>query len=598
MKLDMTKLQSKLGSVMVNLEKLSLGRFAKKTNALLVCETDGFTLRSILVKQEHGKLVITHQLSSRLMKPESALADLLSQLDRQGEPLPKQMLLLSSNIIPALLALPVKEEANITKPRMLELVRWEMEALLTEQLSQWNLGWLLIGRGYLSEADRDAILADMTAFKVNAQNHGGRTPPRFGEEALKRELITREQLDECLALQESLHLLDTRLDCDWLESPTSKGEHSGQWWCSAVNTALRQNWVEGCATHNMRLRQLYPIASSCAAGLPKSECGQIVIEAQQGSVCCSRVIQGEVVAFAMGKCCDVTLGVESLLQLYRSVIGSGEEPVYFAGRHRRRVVLSAEFAERTQQTVVPLSEVLLGECELSELLHKQAEFDLDANAPLICAALHYYQQASGASLVPLPGAPPPPPLYKQPWAQLTGATLFLLLSMGSSEAWFAWQSSQINQQIAENERKTALILEANEQLLDANTEYKALQKELEEWKGSYALFNDRKRAIEKVLIKRQQFVEELLSALSRAIPSDVMVAELNEPEWYRFELKGWGLNQQAIDSFNEALTRELEMWGLYVADSPSEYASRNNTEGYRFSFTLEAKEPRLVGVSR
>ncbi len=567
-------------------------RIPKKSNRLLVAESDGLTLRALVVGLHGDKVIVEQTLKSRAMEPRAAIGDLLKQLEERGVTPPKQAILLNTNIIPTLLELPIEGKEVLPDQRMLELVRWEMEALLTEQLSQWNLGWLLIGRGYLTEEQRDEIIDDMQALKLATQASGGRTPARFGEEAIKREWINREQLEECLALQESLHLFDSSVDCSWQPSPIQAGRQPGLWLCAAMSSTLRQSWVEAFAHHQVRLQWLYPAAGATAPSLAQFKSPQVVVEIQPGVVVCSRVEEGQVVFLGLIKCCDHTVKADEIIELCQSALSSDIEKIYLTGCHPRRENLAKTLSEKLQRPFVPLQELLSAHCVFQSALEPGVEHGIESNKAdefggMLSSCFHFYGLTSADSAIQLQGEPPPPPLYKQSIVQLGAALGLLLMIMTGNEAWALWKTKQIDAEIAENEHKTSLILAANEKLASKDDEYQSVKKSRDEWAATFQKESARKQAIESVLIKRQQFVEALLPMLGRVVPDRVVVTAFEEQQWYRFKLNGWGMNQEAIDSFNELLIYELESWGLYIANSPSEVEHRNGIEGYRFSFMLK-----------
>ncbi len=587
----------------INLKTFNAGIAGKisraSSNRLLIAETDGFSLRAIVAEYRDEKLVIEQVIQSRALELRVAVADLTKQLQENDVALPKQAILLSANMIPALLELPIEEGATLPEQRMTELVRWEMEALLTEQVSQWSIGWLLIGRGYLTEEQRDEIIRDVEDLKLATKTRGGRAPTRFGEEAIKRGWINREQLEECLALQESLHLLDNNIDCCWLPrtEEADKGKtHSPQpWLCGAMATALRQDWVDAFARHGLSLQWIYPTIGMTAAALVNDDAHpQLLLDIQPSVVSCMRIESQQIMKLATHKCCSQSLTIDDLIELCQPMLSSDIHQCWVAGTHPRRKALEEGLGKHLLRSLYALETRLAEQYQLAPgcaMPGSMNSYDDVAQSigTLVAGGLQHFFQPAVHHVSRLRGEPLPPPLYKRSKMQLTAAVAGLLLCIGSVEAYFAWQSDVMLAEIAANESKITKIEAANERLSNENEEYKQAQAQLDKWQATHQQVTQRKRAIESVLIKRQQFVEALLPTLSRIMPEGVMVTAINEDSWYHFNLHGWGLNQQAVDSFNERLTRELEDWGLYISDSPSEVAQHSDIEGYRFSFTLESR---------
>lgn len=600
MKLQLDSLSHKANKLNQTIAKNHFLALGKKSSSLLICETNGFTLRAIVATFRDNTLHIEYVMQSRAMVPRAAIAGLISQLEQADVSLPRQAILLSASMVPAMLDLPIDAGVTLAEQRMTELVRWEMEALLTEQLSQWSIGWLLIGRGYLAESQRDQIIQDVEDLKLATKTRGGRAPSRFGEEAIKRGWINREQLEECLALQENLHLLDNQIDCCWVSRPAvgepGRNHAPPPWRCAAMATALRQDWVDAFAHNGLSLQWVYPSAGMNATALLNDEAqSQVMLEIQPGEVVCTRIEAQQIVSLTVHKCCSHSLNIDELVELCQPAMGAAVKQLWIAGSHPRREALVAELAERLQ-CICEAWEPRLHEhyqmapgCALPEGL--VCEEDLTQSiSSLVAAGLHHLSQTDVASLLRLRGEPPPPPLYKRPRMQVAAAAAGLLFSVGATESYFAWQVDGMQAEILANESKITKIEAANERLANENEEYQEAQAQLEKWQATHQQITQRKKAIESVLIKRQQFVEALLPTLSRIVPEGVMVTAINEQTWYQFNLQGWGLDQQAVDSFNERLTRELETWGLYISDSPSEMELRDDIEGYRFSFTLEPRQ--------
>ncbi len=558
-------------------------RFTRPTSnhRVLLVETDGFTVQALLCERHGAKLHIVSQLQTRVLEPKAAVADLCQQLKQQNVPLPKRALLVSSQIIPALLDLPLSGEQKLAKAKMQELVRWEMEALLSEQLSQWNLGWILIGRGYISEQQRDQILDDLTEHKLAAQANGGRMTPRFGEEALKRQWIKREQLEECLALQESLHLLDGQVECNWLTAPTQHGRQPGLWLGVAMNSIMHQSWVSAFEANQMRLDGLYPATS--AGLLSKQKEAAFLIEIQPGQVCCSRLEQGEITWLGILKCCDHSVTADEIVNLCQGVLDSQITQLCVTGRHSRLAELGQELSLLLERPLASIHQLLQPHCVSAE----ESDFSLYSN--LLVAGLNDAGELGEYAAIFLAGSLPPPPFYQQAVVQKSAIAASFILGILATEGWFYWQQQSVSAEIATNEDKTRQILVVNESLEGKDKAYKDLKQQLATWERQYNNFSARKQAVESVLIKRQQFVEDLLPLISQSIPAEVMLMSIEEQEWYQFKLDGWSLSQEAVESFNERLTGALQDWQLYIADSPSEYSERDGVQGYRFSFVIQTR---------
>jgi hypothetical protein len=593
-----TKLHQLPQTVSQILEKLKQNNFfnKKSTQKILVAESDSFGLKALIIFPSGNQLVIEKSAYSNNPDPQSALGEVLAQLGCEGKDFPKEAILNCANVIPALLDLPVDDSSSLSSPKMLELVRWEMETLMSEQLSQWTIGWLLMGRGHLSEAQRDEILQEMTEDAQVSASRGGRAPARFGEEAIKREYVTREQLEECLALQENLFLLDDAIDCSWYPKPTDSSKNTSQkglWSCTAISSAHRREWVNAFDYHKIRLNWIYPIAgvSACSLSLdPKTQHAQILCEIQSGYIACSRIENQQLTQFSHAKCCDHSVTVDEISALCQSLLSTDISNIFYSGQHPRINELVAALSVSLNREMIPVSELLETQCQIDTMISGSPAFNLMHWSSLIGASQHFFDLAATRCAVQLQGKAPPPPIYKQPQIQLYGICALLLLAVAVTEAYFVFSTSSMETQIADNEVKISNIEFINETTNSKSEEYKEVQLKYDKLEQQYNRLKERKYNIESVLIKRQQFAESLLPMIANNLPDKIILHKVTEETWYQLRIEGWSMTQSAIDDFNAQLSRAAEIWNLYISDSPSEVQTGwQKLEGYKFSFTLKLK---------
>ena len=94
-----------------------------------------------------------------------------------------------------------------------------------------------------------------------------------------------------------------------------------------------------------------------------------------------------------------------------------------------------------------------------------------------------------------------------------------------------------------------------------------------------------------MLLKRQEFIANLLPLISRSINDQLILEMVEEGNWYHFSLSGWASEQLAIDDFNQQLTSELEPWRMQLTNSSSQESTSDfGVDGYQFMMTLEPVE--------
>jgi hypothetical protein len=459
-----------------------------------------------------------------------------------------------------------------------------------------------MGRGHLSEAQRDEILQEMTEDAQVSASRGGRAPARFGEEAIKREFVTREQLEECLALQENLFLLDDAIDCSWYPKPTDSSKNTNQkglWSCTAISSAQRREWVNAFDHHKIRLNWIYPIAgvSACSLSLnhsplnaPNTQQAQILCEIESGYIACSRIENQQLTQFSHAKYCDHSVTVVEISALCQSLLSTDISDIFYSGQHPRINELVAALSVSLNRKMVPVSELLETQCQIDSMVSDSSAFDLMHWSSLIGASQHFFDLAATRCAVQLQGKEPPPPLYKQPQIQLYGVCALLLLAVTVTEAYFAFSNNAMKTQITKNEIQISKIQRINENTNSKSDEYKDVQLKYEQLEQQYKRLKDRKNNIESVLIKRQQFAESLLPMIANNLPEKIILHKITEETWYQLRIEGWSMTQSAIDDFNAQLSRAAEIWNLYISDSPSEVQTGwQKLEGYKFSFTLKLK---------
>ncbi len=580
------------------------GLIQKKSQRLLVAESNGFGLRALIVRYENQTITIEHTAKSTSPNPAVSVADIQQQLREAGVDLPKDAILTSSNAIPALLDLPLDGATKVGQMQMLEMVRWEMESLMTEQVSQWNIGWLLMGRGHISEDQRNEILVDMEAEAETAANRGGRAPARFGEEAIKRNYCNREQLEECLAIQESLYLLDDAIDCSWLPSSTTAGNQKGLWLCSAISAALRQEWVRAFQQQNIRLHWIYPNACTASSSIcyngstlerlnaegdpeptEKLRGPQVILELQAGYVCCTRIESQQVTQIAIHKCCDRSLTVYTVSELCQPLLNAEISKVWFCGQHPRIEELIQDLAPILERPMQSLQSLQSRQCALDKAA--ETKVDLKLWSGVIGAAQHYLSLSPGPMAIQLQGQAPPPPIHKRPAIQLGAAAACILLAITCNEVYFVLQAGGMKSEIEENESQTAKIEYMNETTETKNEATQEVKRKLTDLQGQQLRLNKRKELIESVLIRRQNFAEALLPLVANNIPNEVIINAISENGWYKLTIDGWATNQSTIDDFNANLSRAFEQWHMTISDSPSEVEPGwSKLDGYHFVFTV------------
>ncbi len=246
-------------------------------------QVGSFGLLAALIHQQQIR-ALAHSHSTDFSR---AIAEVLEQLRQQGLRPPRRALLVTPSLVQDLLHLPVSPLRPRTPEQMRELLQWELEKPLARWRSQWQIGSLLVGQGYISPEQRSALLAQQ-----QAHNAVSSPPVRLGELAIEHGYLDPAQLDDCLILQAKLAPQDDELEYSWQaaepaqsgpsdESLLSQEEDSDSrhpWLASGISRLVYRRWIGACNLNGLRLEAFYPSAGSSFACLPASDELQQLLE--------------------------------------------------------------------------------------------------------------------------------------------------------------------------------------------------------------------------------------------------------------------------------------------------------------------------------
>ncbi|CAN0600355.1 unnamed protein product, partial [Laminaria digitata] len=127
------------------LKNISFGR----PSHILVCESDGLTLRAAVISREGNRLVTHQHAVSNLLDPGLALTEVVNSIRTNGWS-GGQAVLLTPAAMSSLIELPINPKKPKPLPQMQALIRWEAEPLLLQQQNQWSIGYLMIKQGLMT----------------------------------------------------------------------------------------------------------------------------------------------------------------------------------------------------------------------------------------------------------------------------------------------------------------------------------------------------------------------------------------------------------------------------------------------------------------
>ncbi|QUM84944.1 MULTISPECIES: hypothetical protein [unclassified Moritella] len=568
------------------LSRSFLGKMSAGANRLLVIESRGFGINAYVVERRGDAITLIEYAHNKIASCNESLAEICEQLTVAGCAIPQKALLVSGAVTAALISLPIDGDKTLSDQQMLELVRWEMEPLFNELIAYWTIGGLLIAKGYLAESQRKQLLVDLGEQKEKLAGRGGRAPARFGELAIRAAYITKEQLDECLRIHEETQLLDPTIDCSWSDKPIATDQQGGLWLCAAMSAPIRQQWVDAFSHNKIFLSGIYSQHHSAVSQLPISENEQLLVILNVGLVTSIVVKNNLVTATKQYRCSDhaltsdevITLLIEHLNVQLQTDIADESSAIYYSGYHPQINDLITEVMPQLNATWICLDGVLA----------KDKQTLIVGDAAIVGATNHYFNQYSLQQQSRLIGTPPPPAWYKNTSVQGGLICFSIFAFIAANEGHYYYTEQRVFLEIQQNEIAVEKIDDINEKLNSKNERYIRLKKQKKQLEEKLEVLSVRRQGLNTVLLKRQEFIANLLPLISRSINDQLILKMVEEGSWYHFELSGWASDQLAIDSFNQQLTAELEPWNMQLTNSSSrEGRSDFGFDGYQFMMTLE-----------
>ncbi|KXJ53657.1 MAG: hypothetical protein AXW15_02890 [Neptuniibacter sp. Phe_28] len=572
----------------------------KKTagKGILVLKVNGFDLKATVINGSRNELKVTVSVTSHKVEPDAALKDVFEQLQNVlGKNIPSNVLLLHISAISGLVEVTDSFD-SADSSNLLEMLRWEMEGIVASQSPHWDLGWLLMGRGYISAAQREELIVLAMEEKQRTYQTGDPSPMRFGEVAMREQMVSKEQIAECLHIQQKLQLSDQRLLTQWRPQVTPSADDSdlsgsrdmaNKYLCTAMPIVQHQQWLDAVkkisgsnGIPRLNLRQVYPFAGSTIPLIGDSSETILLTEFHQAYVLCAVLSNHSVIDTVMIKCSGKQLDITAVAD----VMGQGA----FVDIERWVVAdVDQVYAEQIEylESVFQLT---------PEPLARHTSLDVaEGSEALLCelGAVQHFLGLSPLLVTPLAGMPPPDPFYRSPRFKVAMALLAVPLFIASYEGYYYWKLEQLTQQlVAKEEQLNRFKASKKEQ----RKEYGEAQKNIalyEEKQKDLGLLQSEKQLVEQVIVKRQSFMSRLLPVLSESINDGVVLESIKENQWYEFSLTGKAVDQASIDDFNQVLSISLESLHMYIDKSPSNFsgdAARMQNGVYAFEFLLKRQE--------
>ncbi|QPJ62479.1 MAG: hypothetical protein G3M70_11600 [Candidatus Nitronauta litoralis] len=563
-----------------------LGFFKKLDNikvgapgAVFACETDGFKLRGAIIKSGVSGLEIGDVVESRAVDFRVAVGELVEQLEEKGKKPPKKAILSTPSVVGTLLELPVNPSNPRTEDQMQELIRWELEPLFGQQNDIWSVGALLMGRGYLSTEQREQVAKEQS---LGQDQSGKRKSLPFGEVALQLELVTREQIDESLAIQEQLILVNDDLTCGWAPQVSEEEAHSGQeeifpWYAVGIGKAMSTAWEKAFRINGLVLEWIYPqlgnvFAVTDQGAGKKGE--QLLLEVRQEQMA---VFRGHVGQMAAVRVSPVENGSPDPLDVFvmcQEQLRPDLRTLHLFSPLSNSKELAEQLAGHTGRKV--------------EVVQVDGKTDSSGLGSLAGAASHYLGRVPVNTLARLNAQPPKQPVWKRkelyPYATAV-LILFAVVAFDATIRFETWQNVKKEEELTAKFKEKLGIKKKVES--DAS-KTQVLEEKIEEGRRAIEKLIEKNRLFEKILLERQESVPGILRGLASAISDEIILDGIFESKNSSgIRVTGWALTDTGAEIFLNQLGRKLDEWGMSVSGAEvSSSRGRLGLDGYGFSLWL------------
>lgn len=507
--------------------------------------------------------------------PAQVLASLQAQL---GGNLPRQCLLLSMACLNALADLPVDPAKPRPAAQMLEMIRYEMEPLIAQHNNLWTLGEIMGAKGYLTPAQRREVAVALE----NRRLHERSQPYRYGEVALAEGLISREQLDDCLARQAELQLLDSELACGWIGAKDSPPEWP-RWRIACCTAAWRDQWREALEQHRIRLLGVAPLPGSGFEQQAAASRRFIGIDIRPEQIVCALYQQGRLVQIQQEPRLEREVSADWLLDL---LAAWPDEPGTDVGLMLADA--SAAGLEETLQTRLRAEIRLLAA-------------DAAAATGLRFAALLAERDAGrgGARLPLAPARAAAPPPWKSERGRLAIGAAVAVCAMLAWEGKARYQLAQVRKQHAELQRQVQAQTANPLQVMDSQA--RELEKQVAQRQQQLAAVLGETGRLD-AIAARIETVPALIRLLGQTINPEVVLDALEEgvaPDAdIGIRVQAWSPYDQAAQRFASDVQQAVRQIGLTVAQTDLQAAKgRTGSSGYSVSFWLIPQPPDDMGAA-
>lgn len=540
------------------------------SSELLVCETDGFSLRAAVIKKSGNQTSVLQTAFSPLADMTEALKEVSEQLKANGWKGGKAILL-SPAVLSTLVELPVNPKKPRPIQQMQELIRWEVEPLLMQHTTRWTVGHLLVGQGYMT-AEQAQTVMDMQQGKASPtgelQTVDKLSIRRFGELAEELGYIRSSQLKACLSGQEWLKNEDEAIACGWsAQAEVDDVPGTFGWLVSCVSQGLLTRWETAFKAFNIKLQAMYPLTGTSSSLHNGDNDSAVIIESHKGMAFVSQFAQNKLIAqypYVNPQQNDIARCLEG----FHSLNTASTTPVLLASWSNNTSELCSELNAALERSVTPLS-----------LLHQE-----HVSAGMLGAAAHAFNNGSSSLVADVrTGGPLPPPMQRPSTrATLLAASLIGIIIIAESSMLIS--KNQILAEKQQIDSQWKIISDANKQIKKQKAEIEKRKAEIVKQQQEQVRMQALIDFYGNDIPERVALVQSILGILQNTVNEEVIINSIDEfgkratirkqptqphnsdlqVEIENFNLEAWAISETSAQSFIQDLKIALEPWGLEV----------------------------------
>ncbi len=576
----------KLDSPVESIKRL----FDPKPVDWLVFEFNGFSLKAAKVTVEDGSLTAHEIVHSSKATVDACFSELVERLRDGDNKLPTQALLITSQAASSVLELPINPFAPYKESELTELVRWEFEQQLTEQLSSLTLDTIFVGRGLMTEPEVDETREAMLLANSGIRSVAA-APTKFADQAVGMGIVSRHDADESLKILEAFQTFDDNLSCKFFpiaKEGDSPGDGGFPWLVCGLSETTRRQWVTRFESQDLRLERIYPVGFTSSAAIePLSlDSTHAVLDLLDGIDCYAGYEGNQLRTLRWGAAPLSPRNPEALINL---IGGDRLDNLWISGRSEIATPVAKAISEGLNIPVRPFPR--------SEAKSNDAPPLSGLRSDGMIGSLRHTIGQSQRSVPWAEGAGPGPPWFKQAskWWIIVG-TLFFLFASGSEislairKKSTQWQIDQINSQVEQVRGEIAKVEGQSKEALQLLKQVDASREKLDAAATALQL-------VKTGITLRQEYAVNLLFTLAGSVTPSLAVNEFQEDEEHLIHLKAWAISEKESQEFVRAIVRGMGQWGLSVDRQEVKFGQgRMGLDGYDIELRLRPN-PKYVEKS-